>query len=1204
MVTSRFLFFVSVTVAAASASVLGVILPSQSAVSFSEREENKKFKYEWKLPKSRKWLKLNDESIDDKMHGERRVMPWVSITVLLIFLFSFRSFAAPFFDPLGEPRQSSGSTIYFFLIAVLYLWLTMVTTLTVLPHVSTHYNVIIAMALFFYMTTVSICALLMGRLMIRCGYYLWLLWYFGENGTFAIYQKISKVLGFSSSFRKSSRLEIFFQKNNAYPDLFAFHRPFRRVFKCAITVAASLCILYAHCWSRSLSAFKTSSEDGASVICKGIFLPLLFLFGSSKNENCRDNVSCADEAFIWKLWGGTVFGHLFYYAIHEFTGKHHRGYRPPSRKRKSTVKKEHQCREGKLFDSSDDLRDIDVTKNSSLDDDEADNHDFREFHDDCGVDETNGSVSRKDKDYWASLTATIQKISMRVERPQDTEPMVPWYNLMMFSSGFDILVSLHIFLGRFDARKMQLALLGNKKKVYRGGDDTMSDPLNSEGVFDFSTTNNHSNSSTTGDEGFWFDFMSDCGDGFNSSYQISRLLAQPELIVRSRNQLKNLPRGRILVIGDDLAYPDPTPENYEKRFFRTFEDAMPPPPSFRKEHISIQKPALPVKGWENKGSNSKRETGTLESYDGPCAFTIPGNHDWFDGLATYTRYILSRDWLGGWLMPQRTSYFATKLPRGWWIFGLDLALDNDINIEQFEFFVKLAERSMQPEDAVIIVTHVPSWVLSDYEKHSVESLPETNLRELMRTHLNGKVKLRLAGDLHHYTRHMPTDCLDKPTLIVSGGGGAFSHPTHCFRDRIQVGDEKDNYERVCAYPSTKVSRHLSYLNLWQFRWRNWRFDVLWAICYFGISTSFFPLCGVYDDYLEYNPDHRPLNLVTFVASRVATLLSQLFISGRLSLVFSFVVIILTYLFTDWSNVKTSTHLCWSLLHALTHICTALTCLLFVECMAEFVVSEGLVAVPRTNVDVPNQSCLGGLASSIFDEYTTHFSHTLDDFPFLNATNSTFFAEPPGLFPSCRFDERLYERVSNTLRWMQEEAPLLKTALAIFDLPGTIGLAHVQMCEKLCSDGAYCTYSNDFMKYQQIDRVTILKYLAAISFYFVVFAVPIAGHAFGTWLALTLNVLNSQYNEGFSSLRLEHWKNFLRMHVDENGDLEIFSIGLHRVPKKWVKDPLWSGNNFENIKKTTTPSWSWKRPSMWIPERNSKKFIPLVVDHTKLKRVNG
>lgn len=33
-------------------------------------------------------------------HHERRVIPWVSIAVLLNFLFFFRSFAAPFFDPL------------------------------------------------------------------------------------------------------------------------------------------------------------------------------------------------------------------------------------------------------------------------------------------------------------------------------------------------------------------------------------------------------------------------------------------------------------------------------------------------------------------------------------------------------------------------------------------------------------------------------------------------------------------------------------------------------------------------------------------------------------------------------------------------------------------------------------------------------------------------------------------------------------------------------------------------------------------------------------------------------------------------------------------------------------------------------------------------------------------------------------------------
>lgn len=173
-----------------------------------------------------------------------------------------------------------------------------------------------------------------------------------------------------------------------------------------------------------------------------------------------------------------------------------------------------------------------------------------------------------------------------------------------------------------------------------------------EGIFDFSNCK-HYNPNTipnsSEEKGFWFDFVSDCGDGFNSSYQISRLLAQPTLNVAtpasssSRQFIKHiLPRGKVLINGGDLAYPDPTPESYEKRFFRTYEDAMPPPPSFRREHISIRKPALPAKGWEMDTKTNSTEHGSedqsqLSNYQGPCAFLVPGNHDWYDGLSTYTR---------------------------------------------------------------------------------------------------------------------------------------------------------------------------------------------------------------------------------------------------------------------------------------------------------------------------------------------------------------------------------------------------------------------------------------------------------------------------------------------------------------------------------------------------------------------------------------
>ena len=111
----------------------------------------------------------------------------------------------------------------------------------------------------------------------------------------------------------------------------------------------------------------------------------------------------------------------------------------------------------------------------------------------------------------------------------------------------------------------------------------------------------------------------------------------------------------------------------------------------------------------------------MSEYDGPQCFIIPGNHglltflislhftlflmysinyawnviyvrvefliydlffitDWFDGLHTFMRYICHKSWLGGWFLPQKKSYFALQLPKGWWIFGLDLSLHGDVDV--------------------------------------------------------------------------------------------------------------------------------------------------------------------------------------------------------------------------------------------------------------------------------------------------------------------------------------------------------------------------------------------------------------------------------------------------------------------------------------------------------------------------------------------
>ena len=210
-------------------------------------------------------------------------------------------------------------------------------------------------------------------------------------------------------------------------------------------------------------------------------------------------------------------------------------------------------------------------------------------------------------------------------------------------------------------------------------------------------------------------------------------------------------------------------------------------------------------------------------------------------------------------MPQQRSYFALKLQQGWWVLGMDCSLSSDIDIEQYKFFADISENLIGAEDAVIIVNHEPHWVTDfDDDRHG-DQMSEQNIRELMQTHLQGKVRLRIAGDLHHYTRHItvqtkpapiserdfshhymqrqekgklrsrslsfdqaqkirgenifydehkklqPFTEKNRPELIVSGGGGAFLHGTHNLCNNIKFGEDRLHYKRVCAFPSEKVS---------------------------------------------------------------------------------------------------------------------------------------------------------------------------------------------------------------------------------------------------------------------------------------------------------------------------------------------------------------------------------------------------------------
>jgi hypothetical protein len=65
---------------------------------------------------------------------------------------------------------------------------------------------------------------------------------------------------------------------------------------------------------------------------------------------------------------------------------------------------------------------------------------------------------------------------------------------------------------------------------------------------------------------------------------------------------------------------------------------------------------------------------------------------------------------------------------------------------------------------------------------------------------------------------------------------------------------------------------------------------------------------------------------------------------------------------------------------------------------------------------------------------------------------------------------------------------------------------------------------------------------------------------GSYLYLSVNFLNCHYTEAFSSLKIQGYKNFVRLHINKSGDLELYALGVDRVTDQWVKDPQWSGKN--------------------------------------------
>ncbi len=291
-----------------------------------------------------------------------------------------------------------------------------------------------------------------------------------------------------------------------------------------------------------------------------------------------------------------------------------------------------------------------------------------------------------------------------------------------------------------------------------------------------------------GADGVWLDYVADTGDGWNPTHAIADALARPVLEVagKSGGDAEVTRGGRVLVFGGDEVYPWPSRDAYAWRTEWPYRAAF-----------------------EAHGTR-------------PDLFAVPGNHDWFDSLVAFSRsFCRPERGFAGCRTQQTRSYFALKLPAPWWLVAIDLQLGAELDEPQVQYLKGVAA-TMDSTAQVVLCVPEPQWLLEEsYPAH--RTYGGGVLRALEREILGRPVRAFVTGDWHHYRRHENAAGVQK---IVSGGGGAFLHPTHAPRAR----DLKEGFVERAVYPDRATSRRLAWRNL-AFPWLNPRSLVLPALLY-------------------------------------------------------------------------------------------------------------------------------------------------------------------------------------------------------------------------------------------------------------------------------------------------------------------------------------------------------------------------------------
>jgi hypothetical protein len=390
-----------------------------------------------------------------------------------------------------------------------------------------------------------------------------------------------------------------------------------------------------------------------------------------------------------------------------------------------------------------------------------------------------GSMPGSAADAGGAIAAKLAPAAPPAEskKPLVKHKMVDWYDpVQLVKTGIEVAVS-SIFGRHSDYRMLEaIASSGDRLPFY---DHTCAYRWKDE---------EYSPDCAREQREFWIDYAADVGDGFNSTYAVAFHMAQPELSVRAAEggAEHRTRRGDILIFGGDGVYPTASRQRYDERLVRPYEAAL-----------------------------------RVTDEPHPHVYAIPGNHDWYDSLVSFSRLFTARRWFAGWRTQQSRSYFALKLPFGWWLLAPDVQLGSDIDGPQVAYF-KEVKRRMEKSDRIILCNAEPFWVYEGmYRSFDEEVYNQSNLRYLEDKVLERKISVFIAGDLHHYRRHEGDDGAQK---ITAGGGGAFLHPTH----GPDVSELAGGFHLKKSFPDEATSRKLC--------WKNFKFPFLHKT--FGILAGF------------------------------------------------------------------------------------------------------------------------------------------------------------------------------------------------------------------------------------------------------------------------------------------------------------------------------------------------------------------------------